>query len=208
MAWSLWALAVPAAALSVLSVPAVREPIARALGGLGEATPGTGALVLSSALAVAAAAAAWWLTWRGVHAPAPVSSALCAWLGMEPAIRVAVVRPTMALARALAAFDDRVLARVPVGAAALVLDASRTLGGGEASTAGAMTRSARRSRVVMRAREGGIEALVAGSVAAVASGARRLGELARRPQTGLLHQYYAQAAVALTALAVVLALLR
>ncbi|WP_193097117.1 hypothetical protein [Streptomyces sp. C8S0] len=37
-------------------------------------------------------------------------------------------------------------------------------------------------------------------------GARRLGRLARRPQTGLLHQYYAQAAVCFVVLTVFLLL--
>jgi NADH-quinone oxidoreductase subunit L len=40
----------------------------------------------------------------------------------------------------------------------------------------------------------------------IAAGARRLGRLARRPQTGVLHQYYAQLVVALAALALLLLL--
>ena len=43
------------------------------------------------------------------------------------------------------------------------------------------------------------------AVAAVAAGAPALGTLARRPQTGQLHQYYAQVAVALAVLALLLA---
>ncbi|URN13746.1 hypothetical protein LUW77_27170 [Streptomyces radiopugnans] len=46
------------------------------------------------------------------------------------------------------------------------------------------------------------------AVRGVADGARYLGELARRPQTGQLHQYYVQALVLLTAAAVLLLLLR
>ncbi len=42
---------------------------------------------------------------------------------------------------------------------------------------------------------------------AVTTGARALGGLARRPQTGQLHQYYAQAVVLLAALALLLAVL-
>jgi hypothetical protein len=42
----------------------------------------------------------------------------------------------------------------------------------------------------------------------VVAGARRLGELARRPQTGQLHQYYAQAAVALAVLALLVVVVR
>ncbi len=44
-------------------------------------------------------------------------------------------------------------------------------------------------------------------VRAVTAGARTLGRLARRPQTGQLHQYYAQAVVLLAALALLLAVL-
>jgi hypothetical protein len=42
----------------------------------------------------------------------------------------------------------------------------------------------------------------------VAAGARSLGRLARRPQTGQIHQYYAQAAAALVVLALVLIAVR
>jgi len=42
----------------------------------------------------------------------------------------------------------------------------------------------------------------------VAAGARRLGGLARRPQTGQLHTYYAQTLTALAVLAVVIVLVR
>ncbi|MFW6204947.1 MAG: hypothetical protein ACOC96_08230, partial [Actinomycetota bacterium] len=47
----------------------------------------------------------------------------------------------------------------------------------------------------------GDEAGVDGAVRALARGARRLGSLARTPQTGMLHQYYAQTAVAVVVLA-------
>jgi NADH-quinone oxidoreductase subunit L len=44
---------------------------------------------------------------------------------------------------------------------------------------------------------------VAGAVSAVASACRSLGRTARRPQTGQLHQYLAQAVAAFTLLALV-----
>ena len=55
-----------------------------------------------------------------------------------------------------------------------------------------------------RVDDGGVDRLVAG----VGWGARRLGRLARRPQTGQLHAYYAQAAVVLVVLALIFVLLR
>jgi NADH-quinone oxidoreductase subunit L len=47
-------------------------------------------------------------------------------------------------------------------------------------------------------------ALHGGAVRQVATGARRLGQLARRPQTGQAHQYYAQAAAVIAAAVVLL----
>jgi NADH-quinone oxidoreductase subunit L len=46
------------------------------------------------------------------------------------------------------------------------------------------------------------------AVADVASAARSLGRLARRPETGQVHTYYAQAAVALAILALIFVLVR
>ncbi|HJU01075.1 MAG TPA: NADH-quinone oxidoreductase subunit L, partial [Actinomycetes bacterium] len=63
-------------------------------------------------------------------------------------------------------------------------------------------------RAAARLTDARLEWSVDGAVRAVAAGARRLGALARRPQTGQLHQYYAQAAVALATLAILLILVR
>jgi hypothetical protein len=87
------------------------------------------------------------------------------------------------LARLLAGFDDRVLDR------GLSVIARGTL-----ALAGAAARAD--------------DADVDGLVRRVGAGARRLGQLARRPQTGQLHAYYAQAAVALAVLTLVFILVR
>jgi hypothetical protein len=55
-----------------------------------------------------------------------------------------------------------------------------------------------------RADDGDIDGLVAG----VAAGARALGRAARRPQTGQLHTYYAQAAAVLALLVLIFVLVR
>ncbi|MFE0319712.1 NADH-quinone oxidoreductase subunit L, partial [Streptomyces albogriseolus] len=60
------------------------------------------------------------------------------------------------------------------------------------------------ARLARRVDDGGIDA----AVDAVAAGARGLGRAARRPQTGLLHQYYAQAAVGFAVLVLIVLLVR
>jgi NADH-quinone oxidoreductase subunit L len=55
---------------------------------------------------------------------------------------------------------------------------------------------------------GRVEITVDGVVHRIANAAKALGRWARRPQTGQLHHYYAQAAVALVLLAVLLMIVR
>lgn len=104
------------------------------------------------------------------------------WFGLERAATALFVRPVFAAARGLARFDDRVLARGVEAAARLTTNAA-----GRASMA---------------------DAAVDAAAEAVAKGIRRAGRQARRPQTGLIHQYYAQAALLLTGAAVLLILVR
>lgn len=104
------------------------------------------------------------------------------WLGLRQAASVLVTRPTLALGAAAARFDDRVLDRGVAQAA--------------------------RATVVLARRAGRVdERRVDRTVEVVAAGLRRLGHLARRPQTGQLHQYYLQAVVVLVVGAVVLVVL-
>ncbi|OEV04242.1 NADH-quinone oxidoreductase subunit L [Streptomyces oceani] len=143
--------------------------------------PHAGELVVSAALALAGVLLAWRYADR-----MPDPAALEGWLRLEPAARRWVARPVLRLAALLARFDERGLARVPerTGRAALAL-ARRTDGVGE--------------RALDRA------------VGGVTGGAQALGRAARRPQTGRLHQYYAQASVVfalLGALAVLLIAVR
>ncbi|MCV7346021.1 proton-conducting transporter transmembrane domain-containing protein [Mycolicibacterium rhodesiae] len=95
------------------------------------------------------------------------------WLGLQRAAHLLVVAPTIAAARVAARFDDRVLDRA--------VDA----------TAIAVLRAARRAAQT----DNGVDA----AVEAVAARMGRFGELARRPQTGQLHQYYLAAVVLLVA---------
>ncbi|MFC7583235.1 hypothetical protein ACFQYP_05150 [Nonomuraea antimicrobica] len=115
--------------------------------------------------------------------PRRVIGFLAGWLYLERAAVGLVVRPVLALAGALARFDDRVL---------------------DAAVNGVPRLGLALARVVRAPFETGLD----GVVRAVAAATARLGALARRPQTGQVHRYFAQAAVVLTVLAVALVLLR
>ncbi|MBC9725044.1 NADH-quinone oxidoreductase subunit L [Streptomyces sp. TRM68367] len=176
-------LAFGAATLGVLALPDVSEALRSAVGTPGEPSPQPWELGLSAGVAFAAAGIAWWRGPRPVPGPAAARRWAGAWLGLEQAAHFVVVRPVMGLARATAAFDDRI-----------VDGAVRQVARGGLAAA----------RLAGRVDDGGIDALVS----AVAAGARRLGQWARRPQTGLLHQYYAQAAVGFAVLVLILLLVR
>lgn len=105
------------------------------------------------------------------------------WLGLEQAMLAVVLRPSMRLAAVLARFDDRIVDRA-------VDDGARLLSRGAHRVADADLL--------------GID----GAVEGVARTVRRLGDLARMPQTGQLHQYYVQAVGVLAAGLVLLVLVR
>ena len=177
------ALAVPAAALGVLALPVIAAPLRGALGAQAEPSPAWWQLTLSALLAVAASVLTWWRAGAGVPVPAAVRGWLARWLGLERAAMILIVRPVLAFARLLAGFDDRVLDR-----------GVSVIARGTLALAGAAARAD--------------DADVDGLIRRIADGARRLGQLARRPQTGQLHTYYAQVAVALAVLTLVFILVR
>ncbi|MCE3555465.1 NADH-quinone oxidoreductase subunit L [Pseudonocardia sp. RS11V-5] len=129
-------------------------------------------LVVSAAVAVSTAAWGWR---AAIRLPEP--GLLHRWWDLERAARLLVVRPVRRLAEELARFDDRVLDRGVDATARATVGVARLLD-----------------------RRG--ETAVDGIVRGVADGARALGRWARRPQTGQLHQYYAQASVGFVVLAV------
>lgn len=157
--------------------------MSRVLAVSGQPAPHAWEFVLSAGLALLTAVGAWAWGARPLPLAARVKSGFAEWLGLERAAHVLLVAPTMRLARAAAAFDDRVLDRAVEGSAS------------------ATVRLARWTNDV-------VERAVDGTVGAVAAGTRALGRWARRPQTGQLHQYLAQAVAAFTVLAVVLVLVR
>ncbi|WP_149179217.1 proton-conducting transporter membrane subunit [Streptomyces sp. TRM49041] len=196
-------LALGAAVLGVLALPGVSDALRSAVGAPGEPEPHAWESALSGGLALAAAGLTWW--WgpvRGLSLPWPAD-----WLHLERAVHAVVVRPVVALAGALAAFDDRVLDAGVRRVARGVLMAARWAGRCDDRVVDGAVRQVARGGLVAarwsgRADDSGVD----GAVRAVAAGTRRLGLLARRPQTGLLHQYYVQAALGLAFLALFLLL--
>ncbi|MFI0409535.1 proton-conducting transporter membrane subunit [Actinomadura sp. 3N508] len=165
----------------------VRVPLSQRipLAGLGVAAASLGLLGLSDKVEFDA----WEMALSGALAAVTVGAVMIArrvpepawaldWLWLERAAVVVVARPTFAVARALARFDDRV-----------VDGAVRAVARGGGRAAGLTGRR--------------VELPLDGLVALTGRGARRLAALARRPQTGQLHLYYAQAAVVFAVLVVI-----
>ncbi|GAA4826191.1 hypothetical protein GCM10023201_11010 [Actinomycetospora corticicola] len=165
-------------ALAVLAVPAV------ALGGVAVAVglvPGAdpGELVTTGVVVLLAAAATWVLHSRPVRLRSSAWGRAAAtargWLGLEALVGPVVGTPVLALARLLDRADATLGRAVPRAAATVPTLARGVDRYGERPLAGAIDR--------------------------LAAGVRRLGDLARRPQTGQQHQYYAQGVIAIGVLA-------
>lgn len=189
-------LAAGAAVLGVLALPPIGDAIARALGEE-PLHPSLLEMVTAALIAVAVLALVWWR-------PVPQPQWARDWLGLDRAMQMCVVRPTLALAETLARFDDRVLDRVVTGSAQAVLGVAhlaatlddRVLDGAVEGTSRVSMRVAvRAGRYDDRSFDGFVEQL--------AALIRQLGRLARRPQTGQLHHYYVQA-VAVLAIGIIL----
>lgn len=188
--WELSALpplAAGAVLLGVLAVPGVWRWFAEVVAAGGEVAPSWWEVLVSGAVALGVGLAVAVVTGRRdrLGQPEPGRHELDRaddWLGLERFVAAVVTRPVLAGAGALARFDDRVIDR-GVRAGAVV------------GTAFAGVADRR------------VEWSVDGLVRALARGFAWLGRLARRPQTGQLHQYYAQAVVALAALAALLLVL-
>ena len=174
-------LAIGAAVAGVLALPPAGTALADALDDGSVATSTAIELAVSAVLAAIVVALVWW---RGVSETLWSRELPWAadWLGLERGVRAVVVRPALRLATALARADKRLDAAVE-------------------STAAATTRFARRTA---RIDSDGVD----GAVEGAARLAGRLGVLARRPQTGQLHQYYLQIVIVLFLAVVVLVFVR
>lgn len=176
-------LALACVALTPLAFPPLRDSVGRVLAYDGQSSPHVWEFALSGGLALLASAVTWAWGTRPLPLPGRAKAGFADWLFLERAAHALLVAPVMRLARAAATFDDRVLDRAVDGSATVTLRIARWT-------------------------DGVVERAVDGTVTAVAAGTRTLGSLARRPQTGQLHQYLAQAVAAFTVLAVVLVLVR
>ena len=189
-------LALGATVLGVLALPPAGDTVARALGE-DPLHPTWVEMAASVVIAVLVLALVWW---RRVPEPRWALS----WLGLERATQMSVVRPTFALAEALARFDDRVLDRgVTRSAAAAIGLARRAATFDDRVLDGAVEATSRASLWAAGGTARGDDRRLDGAVEAVAGWLRGLGALARRLQTGQLHQYYVQA-VAVLAVGVLL----
>ncbi|MGY2078471.1 proton-conducting transporter transmembrane domain-containing protein [Modestobacter sp. SYSU DS0657] len=189
-------LAAGAAVLGLLALPPVGEALRRAVGGTGAPSPAIWEIVLSAALAVAVVLLVPVVLQRRVRAPA----LLTGWLGLPRATQLLVVRPVLRAAEACARFDDRVLARAVTGTGRSAARTAGALGRFDdgqlaPATAGAGRSTVRLAGAVLRADLAGPDRLVH----TLAAGTRRLGAVARRSQTGQLHQYYVLATAVLAA---------
>lgn len=165
--------------------------------------------------------------------PARVTALVAGWFGLAELARWLVVDPVLALARGLAAVDDRVVdagvrlaARVPqVLSRSFSWWAERSFDGAVHAVAGGALRAASGSR---RLDDGGFDGAVravAGATMQAATGSRLVdedgvdraveglargtgtaGTQSRRLQTGLAHHYYVISAVGLVVLVVVTAI--
>ncbi|CAN5306286.1 hypothetical protein BH09ACT11_BH09ACT11_06790 [soil metagenome] len=192
-------LALGALTLGALALPPLGDHLT---GALGEAPrhPAPLELAASAGIALAVLALVWWR--RGVPEP----SWALAWLGLERAAHTALVRPTLWVSERLARFDDQVLDRfVSQSAHGVVLTAR---GAARFDDAGLDHGVEALSRASLRAAEHsavGENRWIDATVERIASWVRALGRIARRPQTGQLHEYYIQA-VAVLAIGVLLLL--
>ncbi|MBL1074316.1 NADH-quinone oxidoreductase subunit L [Nocardia sp. 2] len=173
-------LALCAVAAGAAVLPVVHNGFARVLGDSAP-TIGWWEPVISGLVAVlAVATVATLIRRRGELSAVPF---LTSWLGLESAVDRLVVAPVFTLARGLARFDDQVLDR-----------GVRAAARGALAAADGLDRDAEHS----------IDRAVRG----IGRAAGGVGRLARRPETGLVHQYFAQAVVGIVVLAVVLLVLR
>ena len=195
-------LAAGAALLGVLALPALGDVLRDTLDSGSSPTAGIAELVGSAvvALVVLAATARWGL---------PEPALLRNWLHLERLTDALVVRPVLRLSEGLARFDDHVLDRAVDRFAAAVLAVASASAVADDRYLDGMVRAVAHggdAAAVLTAR--GDDRGVDGAVELLARHVRRLGGLARAPQTGQLHQYYLQVAATLAVGVVVLLVVR
>jgi NADH-quinone oxidoreductase subunit L len=132
---------------------------------------------------------------------------LAAWLGLPALARHLIVRPTLALANALADFDGRVVDAGVRGAVQVATCTSGVLAWwGERGMDGLVTTVIRATTRLADASRDADDRGVDGVVEGLARDVGVVGAASRRLQTGLAHDYYRLAAVGTLVLIVVAAL--
>ena len=195
-------LALGAVGLGVLALPPVHDRLVATVGD----EPGGAVPAWELAASGVVALLALWAVSRW---PVPEMRLVCDWWRLEQLTHVVVVRPVLALAQRLARFDDEVLDRVVMRTAGAAAGAAPVLARfDDGAVDGAVTRLCRSSTSAAdrfaRADDDGVDGLVRWWARLM----RRLGALARRPQTGQLHQYYLQAVAVLAAGVLLLVMVR
>ncbi|MEC3974411.1 NADH-quinone oxidoreductase subunit 5 family protein [Amycolatopsis sp. H20-H5] len=161
-------------------------------------------LVLSGALALVVLGAVTWWIHSGRTVPDGVLRRWFAnWLGLEWLARRLVAVPVYALARGLATVDGAT-ERAALRGTGVVGRAAAEVRERRVSVDGLVDAVMRWTARSAKLGRGVDDRLVDRAVNAVAVGTGWLGRIARRPQTGMSHQYYAQAVVGFAALAVLL----
>lgn len=177
--------------LSVLWIPAVNRFLGTLLGGE-IPHPKTWETALSLTLVTVGVALGWAIaTYRPGLGSSPTASAVGSWLGLPRLAHRTLARPALALARTLAAFDDRVMDAPARGAEALTDRLSGRLARDDlrvvdAGVRGAAAFTDRLADASSRIGERVVDRLPEGLSALVG----RSGSRARRLQTGLAHHYY------------------
>lgn len=195
-------LAAASAVLGVIALPPLGGWLANLVGGASAPAATPWELIASGAIALLAVAVVWRVR---ILEPVLVRD----WLRMERMAHLVTVRPTLALARSLAAFDDVVLDAGVLALARSVRRSAAWLGRiDDAGVDRAVDSVAALTSRVARGSARIDTAVVDGAVEAVADAAKKLGALARRPQTGQLHHYYIQAFGVLAAACLVVVLVR
>ena len=196
-------LAVLALPVSLLAVPGVEHWWTRLLADPGRA-PTAGLMAVSAAAAALGALAAVLLADR---APGrALARATTGWFGLSVVLEQAGAL-SLPVSRRLGRWDDALHAGLVLGAGAAVRAISRCAARTDDAThAAVVVGSASRTTAVAAVAGDRDVRTVHGTVLAVAAGLRRLGAAARRPQTGLLHQYYFQLAAGAGVLLVLLLL--
>lgn len=185
------ALALVTLLLSALWIPAVGRFLGKALGGE-IPHPKPWEMLLSLSLVTAGVVLGWAIaTYRPRLGETSVASALGAWLGIPWLARRAVARPVLVLARALAAFDDRVLDAPARGAVAWADHLSGRLAREDRRVVDAGVRGAAAftdwlAEISSRFGELAVDRIPEGLSRLVGL----FGEQSRRLQTGLAHHYY------------------